>query len=75
MNIKLSINKLQEDMVIAEDIFNNDSKLLIGKYTILNENLIKNILNFSSKKEIYIKTSEKIINITPVIELESGLKI
>lgn len=75
MSLEISINKLKEGMVLSEDIYDKNGKLLITKSTVLSPLLIEKLSTVSNKKNINIKSSEENINIKPLVQLKSGKKI
>lgn len=75
MSLEISINNLKEGMVLSEDIYDKNGKLLITKSTVLSPLLIEKLSTVSNKKNINIKSSEENINIKPLVQLKSGKKI
>ena len=75
MSFEISLDKLKEGMILSEDIYDRNGKLLVIKNTSLTPLIIKNLSTVSYKKNVHIKHFEDNINIKSLIQLESGEKI
>lgn len=72
MNIKLDIFELKSGMVLAEDIYDRDGRLLLPKNTIVSNDILNILINTSYKKHIYINVGQNFVNIKPIIEFPNG---